>query len=205
MAAVTRMDEVRFFRTKIPSPEHVPVRTELGAIPEEYASIYAGIDGVTSITDLGRRTGFGEFETTKAVYALVQTHSVAIHPPRVTGGPIAIVAAANAALQAIFSAVGLRGAELSANLASFAVGAGVYEILLRGAGPSADGSFDAERVVENTELVAAGSDPVHVLKQMLHEYVSFALFSAGAMLGSGAESEAARQVAPMLSVLRPVG
>jgi hypothetical protein len=40
---------------------------------------------------------------------------------------------------------------------------------------------------------------------MLHEYVSFALFSVGAVLGSGPEAELARQVAPMLAVLRPVG
>jgi hypothetical protein len=40
---------------------------------------------------------------------------------------------------------------------------------------------------------------------MLHEYVSFALFSVGAALGSSAEAELARQVTPMLSVLRPVG
>jgi hypothetical protein len=205
MDAVTRMDEVRFFRQKIPSPEHVPVRTEPGSVPEEFTAIYAGIDGLTSITELGRRTGFGEFETTKAVYALVQAHRVAIHPPRVSGGPAAIVAAANSALQSIFRAVGSRNGELATNLASFAVGAGVYDILLRGAGPTADGGFDAERVVENSVLVSAGSDPVHVLRQMLHEYVSFALFSAGAMLGSGAESEAVRQVAPMLLVLRPVG
>jgi len=205
MDAVTRMDEVRFFRQKIPSAEHVPVRTEPGVVPEDLAAIYAGIDGVTSIAELGRRTGVGEFETIKAVYALVQAHRVAIHPPHVSGGPSSIVAAANAALGSIFAAVGARGAELTANLASFAVGAGVYDILLRGAGPTSEGSFDVDKVVENSVLVAGGSDPVHVLRQMLHEYVSFALFSAGAMLGSGAESEAARQVAPMLAVLRPVG
>jgi hypothetical protein len=40
---------------------------------------------------------------------------------------------------------------------------------------------------------------------MLHEYVSFALFSAGAALGSGAEGELAKQVAHALSGLRPQG
>ncbi len=205
MDSVTRMDEVRFFRQKIPSPEHVPVRSDATGASLEFAAIYESIDGQSSIGEIGRRTGCGEFETTKAVYALVQAHRVSIHPPRVSGGPSAIVAAANAALQSIFDAVGARGAELSGNLASFAVGAGVYDILLRGAGPAVDGSFDPETVVENSVLVAAGADPVQVLRQMLHEYVSFALFSAGAMLGSGAESEAVRQVAPMLAVLRPVG
>ena len=50
---------------------------------------------------------------------------------------------------------------------------------------------------------AAGTDPVQVLRQMLHEYVSFALFSAGAALGSSAEAELVRRVRPMLAVLKP--
>jgi len=40
---------------------------------------------------------------------------------------------------------------------------------------------------------------------MLHEYMSFALFSAGAALGSGTESELVKLVAPALAALRPQG
>ena len=40
---------------------------------------------------------------------------------------------------------------------------------------------------------------------MLHEYVAFALFSAGAALGSGAETELAKQVGPALASLKPQG
>lgn len=205
--SVTRMDEVRFFRQKIPSSEHVPVRNEGSVPPVEFARVYEAVDGVRSVEEVGRLTGLGEFETTKHLYALVQSHCVAIHPPPVTGGPHAIVAAANAALSAVFRVVAASGheKELSQSLASFAVGAGVYDILLRGAGPDADGRLDADVVVENSVLVAAGAPPAHVLRQMLHEYVSFALFSVGAALGSGAEADLVRQVAPMLAVLRPVG
>ena len=73
-----------------------------------------------------------------------------------------------------------------------------------GAGPGPAGELTPDVVVANSVLVAAGSDPVHVMRQMLHEYVSFALFSAGAIVGSDAESELAKQVAPMLGVLTPV-
>lgn len=205
--SVTRMDEVRFFRQKIPSIEHVPVRNEGSVPPAEFARVYDAVDGVRSVEEVGRLTGLGEFETTKHLYALVQSHCVAIHPPPVTGGPHAIVAAANGALSAAFRVVAASGheRELSQSLASFAVGAGVYDILLRGAGPDADGRLDADVVVENSVLVAAGAPPAHVLRQMLHEYVSFALFSVGAALGSNAEADLVRQVAPMLAVLRPVG
>jgi hypothetical protein len=53
--------------------------------------------------------------------------------------------------------------------------------------------------------VAGGADQDNMLKQMLHEYVSFALFSAGAALGSEAESELSKQVASALVGLRPQG
>lgn len=205
--SVTRMDEVRFFRQKIPSSEHVPVRNDGSLPPAEFSAVFNAIDGSRSVEEVGRITGLGEFETTKHLYALVQSHCVAIRPPPVTGGPHAIVAAANAALSAIFRAVaeGGHAGELSRSLASFAVGAGVYDILLRGAGPDAEGVLEPDVVVENSVLVAAGAAPAQVLRQMLHEYVSFALFSVGAVLGSGAEAELARQVTPMLAVLRPVG
>jgi hypothetical protein len=42
-----------------------------------------------------------------------------------------------------------------------------------------------------------------MLKQMLHEYVSFALFSAGTALGSDRESALKREVGPLLAKLRP--
>ncbi|MGC4088302.1 MAG: DUF4388 domain-containing protein [Polyangiaceae bacterium] len=206
MDSVTRMDEVRFFRQKIPSSQHLPVRTEGSASSPDFADVFEAVDGQRSVEEIGRVTGLGEFETTRQLYALIQSHRVAIHPPPVTGGPSAIVAAANAALAELYTAVEARGGadNLRSSLEAFAVGAGVYDILLRGAGPGAHGQLNSDAVVANSELVAAGSDATHVLRQMLHEYVSFGLFSAGAISGSDGESELARLVVPMLSVLRPV-
>jgi hypothetical protein len=207
MDGVTRMDELRFFKLKIPSAAHVPVRVPGRAPPEDQLEIYEAIDGTLSVEELGRATGRGEFETTRALYALVQSHHVAIHLPRVSGGPSALVGAANGALLDIFRAAEEAGkaAEVRESLASFAVGAGVYDILFRGAGPDATGALDAERVAHNAVLVAAGADPQNMLKQLLHEYVSFALFSAGAALGSDAEAVIAERAGPNLSTLRPQG
>lgn len=207
MDGIRRMDEMRFFREKIPSAQHVPVRTDRRGPPAECARVYDAIDGVRSVEEIGRVSGLGEFETTKQLYTLVQSQHVSIHLPRVSGGPVAIVEAANGALRALFAAAeaGGRSGELRASLASFAVGAGVYDVLFRGAGPSEDGSFDPGTVAENSLRVAAGADGVQMLKQMLHEYVSFALFSAGAALGAQAEAELVRRVEPMLDVLKPEG
>jgi len=208
MDGVTRMDELRYFRQKIPSIEHIPFRVEnRGTPPEEFQAVYAAIDSKLSVGELGRQTGLGEFDTTKALYALVQSQHVAIHQPRVSGGPTALVSAANDALRAIFSLAQYanKAAEVRENLASFAVGAGVYDILFRKAGPDETGAMDPEMVAANSLVIASGADQDNMLKQMLHEYVSFALFSAGAALGSGAEGELAKRVAPALTVLRPQG
>ncbi len=208
MDGVTRLDEMRYFRLKIPSAEHVPVKHDgRGAPDEEFRIAYAAIDGRRSVGEIGRSSGLGEFEITKQVYGLVQSGHASIHPPRAAGGPTALVAAANGALTAIYRAAesGGRVDEVRSGLASFAVGAGVYDILFRGAGPDATGAFDAEAVAANAHLVAGGAHPDNVLKQMLHEYVAFALFSAGAALGSSAEAELSRQVGPSLATLKPQG
>jgi hypothetical protein len=207
MEGVTRLDELRYFRLKIPSREHVPVRTPGRAPPEEYVEVFDAVDGAASVEELGRATGRGEFETTRALYALVQSQHVAVHPPRVSGGPTALVNAANGALLDIFTAASAAGKadELRASLASFAVGAGVYDILFRGAGPDASGVFEPNRVAQNAVLIAGGADPDHTLKQLLHEYVSFALFTVGGALGSSAEAEITQQVGSGLQTLRPQG
>lgn len=208
MDGVTRLDEMRYFRLKIPSAEHVPVRNEGRAAPGgELPLAFDLIDGKSSLSDLGRSSGLGEYEITKQAYGLVQSGHVSIHPPRAAGGPVALVAAANGALTAIFRAAksGGRAEEVRSGLESFAVGSGVYDILFRDAGPDESGALVAEAVARNSAIVAGGADPDNLLKQMLHEYVAFALFSAGAALGSSTEAELSRQVGPALASLKPQG
>lgn len=204
MDCVTRMDELKFFRQKIPSAEHVPALVE-GHAPPGQGGVYGAIDGRRSIHEIGRVAGLGEFETTKQIFALVQSHHVVIRPPRVTGGPTAIVAAANGVLAALFRATdaAAKSDEVRASLSAFATGAGVYDVLLRGAGPDARGELSPEKVAENAELIAGGADSSDVLKRMLYEYVSFALFSAGAALGADAEAALVKSVRDLLAVIKP--
>jgi hypothetical protein len=206
MDSVRRMDEMRYFRERVPSAEHVPYRLANSVpAPAEFQATLSAIDGARSVESLGRATGRGEFETTKDVYGLLRSNHVGIHAPPLGGGLSGIVDTANEALRYVHresEAAGIGG-ELRASLASFAAGAGVYDILFRGAGPDPGGALDAERVAENASLVARGDDPERILKQMLFDYVGFAVFSAGSVLGSEKEAELSRQLAQITARLQP--
>ncbi len=206
MDGVTRMDEMRYFRQRIPSADHVPYRLEeQRAVSSEFEKVYGAVDGRASIEAIGRYTGLGEFETTKQLYALIQSKHVALRPPRTEGGPAALVATANDVLAALFAHMRQAGKrdEFVHSMSAFAVGAGVYDILFRNAGPDEHGRLEPQVVAENAVIVAAGADPETILKQMLHDYVSFALFSAGATLGRAAEANLGRELAEAVASLRP--
>ncbi len=208
MDGVTRIDEMRYFRQKIPSCEHVPVRSENRDVPpDEYNATFQAVDGVRSVLEIGQLRGLGGFDTTKQLYALVQSKHVVIHPPRLSGGPHALVELANDALRRVFEAVNASGSggQVRDGLASFAVGAGVYDILFRGAGPNEKGELDADRVAANSLIIAGGADPMNLLKQILHEYVGFALFCAGNALETTREERLKKDVTNVLAQLRPVG
>jgi hypothetical protein len=128
MDGVTRMDEMKYFREKVPNSQYVPEAVPAVRPPvEELAQVFNAVDGRRSVEEIGRVTELGEFETTKSVYTLMQSKHVHLRPPRLSGGATAIVAAANDVLRAVFKAVAAadRSEELRESLASFAVGAGV--------------------------------------------------------------------------------
>ncbi|MEZ4232049.1 MAG: DUF4388 domain-containing protein [Polyangiaceae bacterium] len=205
MDGVTRLDEMRFFRVKIPSSEHVPVKRDAQDEPgEEFKKTWDAIDGLSSIEELGRLTGRGEFTTTKDVYAMIQSKHVRIEPPRMSGGPEAVVGVANLVLERVHQAADAagKGTVLRQSLESFAVGGGVYDILFRGAGPMETGALEPEKVAENSVLVAGGTDPERFLKQSLHEYVSFALFAASNALGNEADAQLEREVSGWVNQLK---
>lgn len=202
MDAVTRMDEMRYFQERIPSLGHVPQRLpNPSPAGEEYAATLAAVDGFRSVEEVGRATGKGEFATTKDLYALLQSKHVAIQPPRLGAGLSSIVETANEALRLVHREAddaGL-GPDLRASLSSFAVGAGVYDILFRGAGPDATGALSSDRVADNASLVARSEDPQQIVLQMLLDYLGFAVFSVGSVLGPEREAELAQRVGAITS------
>jgi hypothetical protein len=213
MEGARRMDELRFFREKIPSSDCIPVplaqlatttRNPPRKPPDDLAEVYAACDGKATISEIGRAVGQLEFEITRAVFQLIGGGFLTVVAPRPAGAE-AIVRAFNPAIAEIHRQCDAhgKGGELRDSLARFAVGGGVFDPLFQGAGPLVDGTLDPPRVARN--LVAlAGEDPDAWLVQQLYDYVGFALFQAGSLLPRDAERALSLHVAEALKGVRSV-
>jgi hypothetical protein len=210
MEGVRRMDEMRFFREKVPNDDYVPAHTGpmsgAGAAkkpPEELMQVYLACDGKRSLAEIERSTGLLEFDVTRAVFQLMNAGFLTIASPRPQGAD-SIVSVFNRALAAIHVACGAVGkvAELREGLARFATGAGIYDPLFLSAGPLDDGTLRAERVARNLAALA-GDDPDAWLIQLMHEYVGFAMFQAESLLTRDTERSLKDTVSEMLKPVRP--
>jgi hypothetical protein len=202
--AARRMDEMRFFREKVPNDGCIPVPVPGKKPPEEFVDLFARIDGTRSIADLGRAMGLLEFEITRAVFQLVSSGSVFVVAPR-PRGPEAIVETFNPALSAIHERCDGegKGAELRDGLSRFATGGGIYDPLFMGAGPLADGTLKPNRIASNIAALA-GEDPDAWLVGLMNDYVGFALFQAESLLPRDQQAGLMAQVLDVLKPVRPL-
>jgi hypothetical protein len=205
MEAARRMDELHFFREKIPSDAWVPALLPSWAgkkVPPELEAVVGQCDGRRSVAEIGRRIGQLEFEVTRAVFQLINAGIVGMTAPA-PEGPAAVTEAFNMALLEIHrasDAVG-AGADLRTGLDRFAASTGVYMPLFDGAGPQPDGSLLPDRIARNV-AVLAGDDACNWLSQQLSEYLGFALFQAGSRLGRDDEKALAMRVSELLKPVR---
>ena len=207
MEGVRRMDEMEFFRSRVPSTAHVPVVAKDDPPKEDDPTfvVWAAIDGVRTVDEVARAAGLELFDAMRGVYELVKRGRVTVREPS-QGGIGGVVEIFNEAIRLIMSEVdkypGASG-DIRESLASFAASGEVYEPIFRGAGPADDGTLDVARVVDN--LVQASSDD-RELAEWLYEYASFAMFIAEPVLRAGARSDAAgvsSRVSDLLAPLAP--
>jgi hypothetical protein len=208
MEAARRMDELRFFREKVPSDAWIPqpVTALVKKPPQELVEVLAQCDGRRSVAEIGRRIGQLEFEVTRAVFQLASAGFVTVTAPRPEGVP-AVVETYNRAIVEIHRACDETGtgAPLRQGLEQFATSTGVFVPLFAGAGPEEDGSVRADRVARNVATVAGDADGASDvwLTQQLLEYAGFALFHAGSLLPREKEAQLNARVAEILKPLRP--
>jgi hypothetical protein len=75
-----RLDEMERYRTRVPGPHVVPRPTgkQADGVQPEERQLLALADGKRTLADLALATALGEFETTKAAYALIERSLLAL-------------------------------------------------------------------------------------------------------------------------------
>jgi hypothetical protein len=200
---VRRMHETRFFRARIPSSLHVPIAIVQGAPADvDLQPVYAAIDGVRSIADIGRSLRMGEFDVTRAVFQLVQSGCASIRPPRLKAkAAVSIYNEAIALLVRELDAID-EGDAVRVQLGSRLATTPMLAQVLEGAGPADDGTFDAARIAENVARRPDARRIEEMLGGWLHEHASYALFLARPHLRRAHEN--AREGAPPKRVSQAV-
>jgi hypothetical protein len=202
--AARRMDEMRFFREKIPNDGYIPVPVPGKKPPDDLVDMFSKIDGTRSIAEIGRAMGQHEFEVTRGAFQLVSSGCVFVVAPR-PRGPEAIIETFNPALAAIHEICDSagKGAEMREGLSRFATGGGIYDPLFMGAGPGPDGTLKPNRIANNIAALA-GEDPDAWLVGLMNDYVGFALFQAESLLSRDQQSSLTAQVMEILKPVRPL-
>ena len=176
---IRRMHEMRYFRARVPSEAHIPVRVA-GRSPADPdpLGVYAAIDGRRDVAAICREVGAPEFEVTRALFQLAQSGDVYLRPARLE--PKAAVEVYNRAIALILRELDAmdEGDAVREQLAKFAAQKATYTELFGGAGPADDGTLDAARIAENVARAGRGDEGVDALTACLHEYASYALFLA---------------------------
>lgn len=204
---IRRMHEMKYFRARIPSELHVPMKVPGRAPPPDASPVFTAIDGSRTVADICRVVGESEFDVTRTLFQLVQAGHVAVRAPRVD---------ARSAVDVFNRAVALILRELDAmdvgdgvreHLATFAASKPAFAPLLGGAGPADDGTLDAERIVGN--VAKSGGSAEQDLTACLYEYASYALFLARPHLRRRSEARGGGADGPRLSsrvsaILEPI-
>ncbi len=193
---VRRIDELSYFREKLPASDVVLVRREpqpterLGPRDQRVLDL---VDGVRDLQRISRATHLGEFDTTKILYQLIQSKYVERREEKNTikmsmgrpGDSIddmygRIIDTFNFVYAKIHAAVSLKGKEqaLSQGLESFFGSVAEFAPLFVGVSLQDDGTLPREQVRANLQM-APTDNKLDYLHRGLNELLFFELFTAG--------------------------
>lgn len=203
MEGVRRIDEMSYFKEKVPSADLVPEicpETPPKKLEQKEGNVYYLIDGKRTIKDLARESRMGEFETTKILFHLIQMryvrvreeHEVArgLKPSAPVEALHQVVETFNRFYRKIYAAVKSKGRheELRRGLESFFAGSTSFASLYTDINVQSDGTLPPDRVVFNLEQIDT-SNRTDFLYQGLNELLFFEMFTAGEALTPEDEKE----------------
>jgi hypothetical protein len=209
LESVQRIDEMAYFRERIPSGDVRPVMTENAlrtTMRESLRPIAMLVDGSRSILDIGRELRLDEFEVTRQVMQLLQLGCVEVkEQPKLTRENVErIVKQLNEILREVRDTVERHGGSKGAKqvlwtLQTWVMQSEIASFFGNAARLDGDISVDATlRQLQGARL----ETPLEELHRAAHELVSFAMFCASPTLPREAERALSKWVNQRLSRMR---
>lgn len=196
LEGVRRMDEMSYFRERIPSKHSImEIRPEIAPtqLDEVNEKVYKLIDGLCTVEEIARETHLGEFEATKAIFKLMQlgyvqkrrdtdiTHlPISEEAQAAPDASAAIIDTYNAVFQRFYAEIQAKGnaSALREALDSFFQGDTSFTTLFHGVAMSGDGTLPAPLLLDNLARVEVDNKIQH-LHTGLSELLFFEMFTAG--------------------------
>ncbi len=197
---VRRIDEMSYFREKLPNPEVVLIKRHpppADKLPPRETRVLQLVDGARDLGTIARDSHLGEFETTKILFQLMHTGWVTLKPRSAesikrssTETYVEIIDTFNDVYAKIFAAVAAKGKEqvLLKGLESFFLSVAEFSPLYVGVSIEADGKLPRDLVLANLEMAPTESK-LDYLHRGLNELLFFELFTAGEAVDRNEEVE----------------
>jgi hypothetical protein len=200
---VRRIDELSYFRQKLPSSDVVLVRREpapLDKLKPVEERVLELVDGKRSIALLARHSQLGEFDATRVLFHLLQSGWVQPAAPRArletnatavgADTQTQIVLVFNEVYAKVHAAVAQNGKEaaLHRGLESFFSSVAEFSPLFVGVRAEADGTMPVDQLLANLAMSPV-ADKLDYLHRGLNELLFFELFTAGEAVDRREEME----------------
>lgn len=218
LEGVRRIDEMSYFRERIPSGLTVlEVRADIAPrqLGDVESKVYSLVDGHRPVEEIARDSQLGEFETTRVLFHLMQLGyvqrrrdtNISQIPLDSAGRPepssfAALIESFNTVYRKIFKKVEDKDtdASLRQGIDSFFEGATGYVDLFRGVKLLPDGALPAEPLLDNLQGLTV-EHPMDFLYSGLNELLFFQMFSAGEALPPEDEEQLQKELAAIFQRL----
>ena len=209
LESVQRIDEMAYFRERIPSGNLRPVATEAatrGTINESLRPVAMLIDGKRSILDIGRELRLDEFAITKRIMQLLQIGWIEVKavPPFGRDSVERIVKQLNEILREVRDTVDRHVGAKGSRQMLWTLQTWLRESeAARYFGPSVrlDADLPADAIFTQMERMSL-ERPLEDLHRAAHELVSYAMFCSSPSLPREAERALSKWVNQRLSHMR---
>jgi hypothetical protein len=207
--SVQRIDEMAYFRERIPSGDLRPVLTDGAAritLGESLRPVAGLADGKHSIVDIGRELRLDEFQVTKKIMQLLQIGCVELKEQQQLSKQNVerLVKQLNEMLREIRDTVERHGGAKGKKQMAWTLQAWMKESEIGdyfGAGMKLEGDISPEITLRQLQTLKL-EHPVETLHRAAHELASFAMFCASPSLPREAERALSKWVTQRLSRMR---